>query len=173
MKSIIQHCFILGFFHQLLRKTSGSRGFLNARFCSSGTCLLQLFHTGQAGYRLLVWAHLLEKPAFGFIWVYARAVCVLNARKLCFEQAVFLSIGLSACLLGDIDSSSACSVFLMVWGLWHSLNLNVLQHGVVMRNKIAINQELAAILTWSTDSWHAIMVVFVSFNWFISPHLLL
>ncbi len=113
----MQQCFAPGFFHQLLRKTPGSHGFLNARFSSSGTCLLQLFHTGQVRYRWLVGAHFLEKPAFGFVWVYVRAVCEINGRKLCFERTLLSSIGLSACLLRDIDSLSACGVFLMVCGL--------------------------------------------------------
>lgn len=77
-----------------------------------------------------VWAYLVP------LVLYARAVCKFYATKLSLEQALLLlSIGLSACLLTDIDSFSACGVFLMVWGVWHSLNVNVLQHGVVWRKE--------------------------------------
>lgn len=48
----------------------------------------------------------------------------------------------------------------------------VLQHWEVLRKEITMNQELAAILIWSTESWHAITVVFVSFTSYVSPCLL-
>lgn len=125
----------------------------------SETCIPLQLYQGISMSTFSLWgAKMLEKPAFVFIWLWEH--CASFMPGSCFELVlIMLSIGLSACLLEDIDSLSACGVSLRVWGGWHSLNGNVLQHWEVLRKEITINQELATILIWSTEFGHDVMVV--------------